>query len=140
MWGLSEYGRAVGADWAVQAAARTAELFLEHQIFRTLETGAVIDRRWLSLRYPPYWHYDVLTALLMLGLAGKADDARAVDAVGHLRARQHEDGRWQPGGYWWSAPGAKGGPPEVVDWGRSEPNEMITLNALRALRSAGALN
>ncbi len=30
-------------------------------------------------------------------------------------------------------------PPEVVDWGRSGPNEMITLNALRALQAAGAL-
>jgi hypothetical protein len=26
-----------------------------------------------------------------------------------------------------------------VDWGRSGPNEMITLNALRALQAAGRL-
>ncbi len=26
---------------------------------------------------------------------------------------------------------------EVVDWGRSGPNEMVTLNALRVLRAAG---
>jgi hypothetical protein len=140
MWGLTEYGRAVGADWALDAATRTAELLLEHRIFRSVRTGEVINRQWLSLRYPPYWHYDALTALLMLGRSGRAADPRAADAVDHLRARQHEDGRWQPGGYWWSAPGAKGGPPDVVDWGRSEPNEMITLNALRALRSAGALD
>jgi hypothetical protein len=140
MWGLVEYGRSTGADWALLAADRTAELFLQHQVFRTLETGAVIDRRWLSLRYPPYWHYDVLAALLLLGRAGKAADPRTADAVDHLRTRQQLDGRWSPGGYWWSVPGSKDGPPEVVDWGRSEPNEMITLNALRALRSAGALD
>ena len=29
------------------------------------------------------------------------------------------------------------GPPEVVDWGRSGPNEMLTLNALRVLKAAG---
>jgi len=27
----------------------------------------------------------------------------------------------------------------VVDWGRSGPNEMLTLNALRVLSAAGAL-
>ena len=139
MWGLVEYGRSVDADWALQAAARTAELFLEHRIFRRLGTGEVIDRRWLSLRYPPYWHYDVLAALLLLGRASKAADPRTADAVEHLRQRQRPDGRWSPGGYWWSAPGVTSGPPDVVDWGRSAPNEMITLNALRALRSAKAL-
>jgi len=29
--------------------------------------------------------------------------------------------------------------PEVVDWGRVGPNEMITLNALRVLRAADRL-
>jgi hypothetical protein len=28
---------------------------------------------------------------------------------------------------------------ESVDWGRSGPNEMISLNALRVLRAAGRL-
>jgi hypothetical protein len=140
MWGLVEYGRSTGAGWALQSAARTAELFLEHRVFRRLGTGEVIDRRWLSLHYPPYWHYDVLAALLLLGRADKAADPRTADAVDHLRRRQHADGRWSPGGYWWSAPGTKSGPLDVVDWGRSAPNEMITLNALRALRSAGALD
>jgi hypothetical protein len=28
---------------------------------------------------------------------------------------------------------------EVVDWGRNGPNEMLTLNALRVLKSAGRL-
>jgi hypothetical protein len=140
MWGLVEYGQSTGSDWALRAAARTAELFLEHRVFRRLGTGEVIDRRWLSLHYPPYWHYDVLASLLLLGRAGKAADTRTSDAVDHIRMRQHPDGRWSPGGYWWSAPGTKSGPPDVVDWGRSSPNEMITLNALRALASADALD
>ncbi len=32
----------------------------------------MIDRRWLSPRYPPYWHYDVLQALLVLSRLGQA--------------------------------------------------------------------
>ena len=29
--------------------------------------------------------------------------------------------------------------PEVADWGRSGPNQMTTLNALRALKAVGRL-
>jgi hypothetical protein len=39
---------------------------LSHRLFRSLSDGEVIDRRWLALHYPPYWHYDVLQALLIL--------------------------------------------------------------------------
>jgi hypothetical protein len=59
-WGLHEYWLATGATWAQEAAAGAAELFLSHRLFRSLSDGEVIDRRWLALHYPPYWHYDVL--------------------------------------------------------------------------------
>jgi hypothetical protein len=59
-WGLHEYGLATGATWAQQAAARAAELFLSHRLFRSLSDSEVIDRRWLALHYPPSWHFDVL--------------------------------------------------------------------------------
>jgi hypothetical protein len=39
---------------------------------------------------------------------------------------------------WWKPPGGTT-TPEVVDWGRSGPNQMITLNALRALKAVGRL-
>jgi hypothetical protein len=138
-WGLHEYWLATGATWAKQAAARAAELFLSHRLFRSLSDGEVIDRRWLALHYPPYWHYDVLQALLILSRLGKVGDPRAADALELLLRRRRADGRWQPGGCWWRPPGTQtgSGPVEVVDWGRSGPNEMLTLNALRVLTAAG---
>ena len=69
---------------------------------------------------------------------GRAGDPRAGDALAELERRRLPDGRWRPGGCWWRAP-ASPVAPEVVDWGRSGPNEMITLNALRVLRAAGRL-
>jgi len=54
------------------AAARAAELFLEHRLFRSLQSGEVIDDAWLVPHYPPYWHYDVPQALLVLARMGKA--------------------------------------------------------------------
>jgi hypothetical protein len=137
-WGLHEYAAATGDQAARQAAGRAAELFLEHHLFRSLATGETINRQWLAPRYPPYWHYDTLQALLILARMGKAADPRCADALDELERRRRPDGRWQPGGYWWK-PGNGNLTPEVIDWGRSGPNEMITLNALRVLRAAGRL-
>jgi len=98
----------------------------------------VIDRRWLALHYPPYWHYDVLQALLILSRLGKAGDPRAGDALELRLRRRRADGRWQSGGCWWRPPGTPrgSGQVEVVDWGRSGPNQLLTLNALRVLKAA----
>lgn len=132
-WGLFEYWRATGEPGARAAAFRTAELFLQHRLFRSLRTGEVIRRDWLALHYPPYWHYDILQALLVLSRMGLSSDRRCSDAIAVLERRRRPDGRWQPGAYWWKPPGTTHGTVEVIDWGRSAPNEMITLNALRIL-------
>jgi hypothetical protein len=138
-WGLHEYSRAAGAAWAAEAAHRTADLFLEHRLFRSLRSGEVIKKQWLALHYPPYWHYDVLQALLVLGRLGRLNDERANEALELLLRLRRSDGRWEPGGFWWKPLGSTT-TPEVVDWGRRGPNEMITLNALRVLRMADRLS
>ena len=133
-WGLHEYAQTTGDITARRAADRAAELFLSHRLFRSLATGQVISRTWLAPRYPPYWHYDILQALVILSRIGKAADPRARDALDELERRRLPDGRWQATGCWWKPPGSPISP-EVVDWGRCGPNEMITLNALRVLRA-----
>lgn len=135
-WGLHEYYHATGDTAARDAAVRAGELFLEHRVFRSLSTGEVIDKRWLRPRYPPYWHYDILQALLVLSRLGLATDERAGDALDELEQRRRPDGRWNAGTPWWGPLGGTRSP-EVVDWGRTGPNEMVTLNALRVLKAAG---
>ena len=135
-WGLHEYHRATGDTAARDAAVRAGELFLEHRVFRSLSTGEVINQRWLRPSYPPYWHYDILQALLVLSRLGLVGDERAGDALDELERQRKPDGRWHAGRQWWSPPGGDR-TPEVVDWGRSGPNELITLNALRVLKAAG---
>jgi hypothetical protein len=137
-WGLYEYWQATGEPAARQAALSSAELFLEHRLFRSLGAGEVIRRDWLTLHYPPYWHYDILQALLVLSRMRFTGDPRCSEALVLLERRRRPDGRWQPGGYWWKPPGTPRGTVEVVDWGRSAPSEMITLNALRILKTASA--
>jgi len=134
MWGLHEYWLATGETDAQDAARRTAELFLDHRLFRALATGEPIRESFVTIHYPPYWHYDFLQALVVLSRMGLARDARARDAVELVESRRLPDSRWRAGGRWWKPPGSKGANVDVVDWG-SGPNEMVTLNALRVLHA-----
>jgi len=136
-WGLHEYSLATGDEAAAGAARRAAEVFLARRLFRSRRTGEPVRKEWMAFHYPPYWHYDVLQGLLILTRLGLARDPRAADALDHVERRRLKDGRWRPGAYWWSSPGSGRRQQDVVDWGRSGPNEMITLNALRVLKAAG---
>jgi hypothetical protein len=136
MWGLHEYATATGDADARAGAARTAELFLEHRLFRRGGTGEPIHASFVALHYPAYWHYDFLQALVVLSRMGLVADPRAGEALEVVEARRLPDGRWRAGARWWKPPGSKGSNVEVVDWGRTGPNEMVTLNALRVLRAA----
>lgn len=137
-WGLWEYWRATGSAEARDAALRAAELFLDHHLVRSL-SGEVIDPGWLVIHYPPYWHYDFLQALVVLTRMGKVGDARVEEGIEHLIGLRRPDGCWGIGRAWWKPPGGPGGGVEVVDWGRTGPNQMATLNALRVLAGAGRL-
>jgi hypothetical protein len=139
-WGLQEYATATGHAGARQAAERAVELFLQHRVFRRGGTGKPINARWLSMPYPSYWHYDVLSALIVIARAGRCTDPRASDALNLLEQKRRPDGRWNAQAQWWRPTGSKN-TPEVVDWGRAgEPNLMVTLNALRVLTAAGRGN
>jgi hypothetical protein len=139
MWGLLEYWRATGDAAVRDAANQAAELFLQHRMFRSLTTGRVIDRDFLALRYPSYWHYNILQAMLVLSRMDLVRDPRCDEALNLIAGAQHEDGRWRARGYWWKSVGGSLAP-EAVDWDRNQPSQMITLNALRVLHAAGRLS
>lgn len=154
LWALIEYRDATG-DRAVEGAIeRACEFFLRHRLFRSERDGSIItdrrvtggrrssaaaERSFLSLRYPPYWHYNVLTGLRVMARAGKLGDRRVEEALDVVQAKRGADGLWRADGRWWRAPGSRGANVEVVDWGPGAPNEMITLNALRVLTASERL-
>jgi hypothetical protein len=135
LWGLAEYARATGDADAATAARRACELLLDHGVYRSHRTGRVINAQWLKLRYPAYWHYDLLQGLLMLSRARALPDTRAAEALDVLRSKQRPDGCWhyEAAPYWKLGARSLN---EVVDWGRTGASEMLTLNALRVLRAA----
>ncbi len=139
-WGLQQYAAATGHAGAREAAERAVELFLQHRVFRRAGTGEPINARWLSTPYPSYWHYDVLSALLVIAGGDGCTDSRASDALHLLETKRRPDGRWNAQAQWWRAADSNT-TPEVVDWGSAgEPNLMVTLNALRVLAAAGRVN
>jgi hypothetical protein len=127
LWGLAE----LGDPESRAAAARACELLLRHGVFRSLRTGRPVHPEWVRLHYPPYWHYDVLQALLVLGRAGALPDPRAAEALEVVSRARGPEGTWRPSGlrYWRAST-------EAVDWGGGGPHEMLTLNALRVLAAA----
>jgi hypothetical protein len=138
IWGLHEYAMASGDTDAAAAARRGAGLLLEHRMFRALSSGEPIQREWLTLHWPPYWHYEVLQGLVVLARMGLAGDPRAADGLELLRERRHANGRWRASNRWWKPPGSSRAP-EAVDWRTDDTaHRMVTLRALAVLRAAGA--
>jgi hypothetical protein len=93
--GLLAYERATGGSDEIRAARRSGEEYLlERKLFRRKSTGGVVDAAYLDFAFPYYWHYDVLRALDYFRGADAGRDPRMEEGVEHVRAKQHDDGRW----------------------------------------------
>jgi hypothetical protein len=136
MGGLGVYAAATGDRDAAAAAKRAADFILEHHVYKSHTTGEVGNAKWLELRYPPYWRYDIVQGLLMLNRADALPDPRAADAAAWLRSQQRPDGRWAlSGNPMWKTGSAYR---DAAHWERTGASQMLTLNALRVLRAQNA--
>ena len=95
--GLLEWKRSTGSSDADAAIVRGHEFLLEHHMYRSHRTGAVINEAWTTFHFPPRWHYDVLRGLDHLRDADALPDPRAADAIDLVRAARRPDGRWGKG-------------------------------------------
>ena len=142
LWGLVEYQRATRDRKFSKPIEKASEFFLQHRLFRSDHTGKIIHPDMIKLHYPVYWHCDILQELLIISRAGKLDDPRTEEALDIVEKKRGPDGLWRAEDYYWSikrkaSAKANVSNVEVVDWGRGGPNEFITLNALRVLKSSG---
>jgi hypothetical protein len=141
--GLACHAKLSGSEASRLAADRAAEFFLERRLFRRRSDGSVIHDSFLRLRYPHYWHYDILIALKVMGEARRLDDPRCAEALDILEAKRLPDGGWRAEGkhYRVVPEPANGG--SLVDWGtvsrKKAMNPFVTLEALYVLRAAGRI-
>ncbi|MFJ2666395.1 hypothetical protein ACIO14_18800 [Nocardia fluminea] len=103
--------------------------------------GSVIDRAFLQLHFPCYWHYDVLFALTVLAESELIRDPRCTEALGALESKRLSDGGFPAEAKFYRVSSAHpGGGSSSVGWGptsRRLSNEWVSCAALTALTAAG---
>ncbi len=102
---LLAYQTAAGEVRVSKPMSRGREFFLDHMLYRSHRTGAVVDKAFTRFPFPPQWHFDVLRGLEHFRACGAAPDSRLADAMEVLRRTQLDDGRWPryrpyAGRYW----------------------------------------
>jgi hypothetical protein len=138
--GLALYAGVSGDPAAGLAASRAAEVFLKRRLFRRLADGTLMDKHFIRLHYPAYWHYDILFGLKVMAEAGFISDPRCGEALDWLESKRLPD-RGFPADESYSRttnPSLSGY--SLVNWGgisRKEMNPFVTVDALYVLRAAG---
>ena len=141
--GLAWHAKLTGSRASQDAVERSAEFFLKRRLFRRVRDGTVIRDEFLKLRYPHYWHYDILIALKVMAEAGFIGDPRCEEALDLLESKRLPDGGWRAEGkhYRVVEEPANGG--SLVEWGavsrKKVMNPFVTLDVLYVLRAAGRL-
>lgn len=95
--GLLEYKK-TGGEHRIKdiekADSRGIEFILEHKLFQSHRTGAIIDKKMLMLSYPSRWRYDILRALDYFQSAKIRYDNRMDAAIEILIKKRRSDHKW----------------------------------------------
>ena len=122
---LLSYQNAGGVVDVAGAMAGGRQFLLDHRLYRSHRTGAVVNSAMKRFPFPPQWHFDVLRGLEHFRAVTAGVDERLADAVEVVRAARRPDGTW---------PVHRGYPGRT--WFRMEepgPSRWATLRALRVL-------
>lgn len=95
--GILEYGRngyTYRVDEMEAAAASSREFVLQHHLFRSDHTGAIIHPAFLKMSFPTRWQYDIYRGLATFADAAVAWDPRMQEALDILLHKRRADGRW----------------------------------------------
>jgi len=139
--GLAWHAELTGSTDSGRAVEECCEFFLKRSLFRRQRDGAIIHDSFLKLRYPHYWHYDILIALKVMVEAGRITDARCEEALDILESKRLADGGWRAEGKHYRVVDTPANGGSMVDWGvvsrKKVMNAFVTLDALYVLRAAG---
>ncbi len=138
--GLATYARASGDPAAQRAVEQAAEVLLQRQLYRRRRDGALIDRNFVLLHYPNYWHYDILAGLKVMAEAGFMGDPRCSAALDLLESKRLEDDGFPAEARYYRVDDKQLSGHSRVDWGgasRRRMNPFVTIDALRVLAEAG---
>ncbi len=138
--GMALYAKMSGDPKAQLTVEKCAEVFLKRRLFKQLSDNQVMDRNFVLLHYPSYWHYDILFGLKVMGEAGYIDDPRCSEALDLLESKQLGDGGFPAEARYYRVDDKKLTGHSRVDWGGTSKvhlNPFVTLDALSVLQRAG---
>lgn len=137
---LHTYAEWKGDSRAAEAAQKAGEVFLSHRLYRRLSDGELMDKNFVLLAYPPYWHYDILAGLLTMGEVGLLADPRCKDALDLLESKQLADGGYPAEIKYYKVTDRDISGVSPVEWGpvsKKKMNEYVTVRAITVLKAAG---
>lgn len=121
------------------AVIQATELFLKRNLFRRIRDNKVINQKWLMLHYPPYWHYDILMALKVLGEVDRLQDKRCNEALDILESKRLEDGGFPKEGKYCQSSNKNDRMFSPFNWNgvsKKNMNEWVTIDSLYILKNA----
>jgi hypothetical protein len=140
--GLALYGQLKEDERAQEVSREAAEVFLKRRLFKRLGDGTVIAEDFLKLRYPWYWHYDILAGLKVMAETGFIKDARCREGLELLASKRLLDGGFPAERKQYHVTEVPENGRSVVDWGGTSVRRMnpfVTVEALYALKIAERL-
>jgi len=123
----------------LKAIDKATELFLKRRLYKRLSNREIINKKWLLLHYPPYWHYDILFALKVLSEMNIIHDKRCVDALDLLESKRIENGGFPREEKYCQSLNPEGRMFTPGDWkitSKTKMNEWITIDTLYILKKA----
>jgi hypothetical protein len=137
MRGLALHAKITGNKDSRKTVERAAELLLKRNLFRRQSDGSVMKESFVQLKYPRYYEYDYLFALVVLAEAGLVNDKRRKEALKLLKSKRLPDGGFPCDRKLYRvSKNIKLNRTSLVDWGgvsKMGMNEFITVDALSVM-------
>ena len=143
MRALTFHAKETNSRKSKEAVKKASDIFLKRNLFKGQRSGKIIREKFIKLRYPTYFDYDILVGLKVMAEAGFIKDPRCREALDLLQSKTLPDGGfpseaklYQP----FKALNISRG--SLVDWGGvsiRRYNEWVTVDALYVLKEAGRL-
>jgi squalene cyclase len=94
--GLHEYEKRYphASSRLVEVQNKARKFLLNHDIYKSIQTGEDLDKKITLFSFPPRWHYDVLVALDYFQECKLVRDKRISGAIDLLESKRNPDGTW----------------------------------------------
>lgn len=88
------YGYCYRLEEIKESIPKAWEFILRKNLFRSVHSGEIIDRKMLKMSYPCRWKYDILRCMDYFASVQKSYDPRMEEALGLIIQKKRNNNRW----------------------------------------------